>query len=103
MPTTYSYLVANLTKNPAGIVIGASFSITANDGTHSFKHNYHTGFANQPVTPIPFEDLTETKVIEWIKRDAGDDNQFEHQADAELEAYKLRLNQAPAVAPVPWG
>ena len=71
MANTYDYKVTNLIRDPQGIVVTASFTITASDGVDSFTHNYNTGFANKPVTPTPFEDLTEAKVIEWIKRDAG--------------------------------
>jgi hypothetical protein len=98
----YEYKVNNLTRDPNGIVVSAAFSITADDGTDSFTHHYHTGFANKPVTPTAFDDLTEAKVIEWIKRDAGEENQFEASADAELEAYKLRKSAPVLTAGVPW-
>ena len=99
---TYAYKVTNLIRNPEGIVVTAQFSITADDGVDSFTHNYNFGFANKPVTPTPFADLTEAKVIEWIKRDSGAENQHEASADAELAAFKLR-NAAPVVtAGVPW-
>ena len=102
MANTYDYKVTNLVRDPAGIVVTASFTITASDGVDSFTHNYNTGFANNPVTPIPFEDLTEAKVIEWIKRDAGEKNQFEESADAELAAYKERKAAPVLSAGVPW-
>ena len=98
----YTYKVTNLVRNPEGIVVTASFQITADDGTDSFTHTYNTGFANKPVTPTPFNDLTEAKVIEWIKRDAGESNQYEQSADAELEAYKLRKAAPVLSAGMPW-
>lgn len=99
---TYDYKVTNLVRDPDGIVVSANFTITASDGTDSFTHSYNTGFANKPTTPTPFSDLTEAKVIEWIKRDAGAENQFEQSADAELDAYKLRKVQALQTSGVPW-
>ena len=99
---TYAYKVNNLIRNPEGIVVTAQFSITADDGTDSFTHNYNFGFANKPVTPTPFADLTEAKVIEWIKRDAGAENQHEASADAELAAFKLRKAAPVVTAGVPW-
>lgn len=99
---TYDYKVTNLVRDPDGIVVTANFTITASDGVDSFTHNYSFGFANKPVTPTPFNDLTEAKVIEWIKRDAGAENQFEKSADAELEAYKLRKAAPVLTAGVPW-
>ena len=102
MSNTYTYKVTNLVRDPEGIVVTASFTITASDGVDSFTHSYNTGFANNPATPTPFEDLTEAKVIEWIKRDAGAENQFEASADAELAAYKERKAAPVLSAGVPW-
>ena len=99
---TYTYKVTNLVRDPDGIVVTAQFTITADDGTDSFTHSYNFGFANKPTTPTPFGDLTEAKVIEWIKRDAGAENQFEASADAELAAYKLRKAAPVLAAGVPW-
>lgn len=48
----------------------------------------------------PFEELTEAKVIEWIKRDSK--GMFEEQADAELEAYKLRKAAPVMTSGTPW-
>jgi hypothetical protein len=99
---TYDYKVTNLIRDSSGIVVTAQFQITADDGTDSFTHGYSFGFANNPVTPTPFAELTEAKVIEWIKRDAGEQNQFEKSADAELEAHKLRKAKPMETAGVPW-
>lgn len=100
---TYTYKVTNLVRDAAGIVVTASFTITADDGVDQFTHVYNFGFANKPKTPTPFGELSEAKVIEWIKRDAGDENQFEASADAELAAYKVRKG-APITtsAALPW-
>ena len=102
MSNTYTYSVKNLIRDENGIVVTASFTITADDGVDSFCHTYNFGFANKPVTPTKFEDLTEAKVIEWIKRDAGAENQFEASADAELTAFKLRKAAPVLTAGVPW-
>jgi hypothetical protein len=102
MSKTYAYKVTNLIRDPNGIVVTAQFSITASDGIDSFTHNYTFGFANKPVTPTAFADLTEAKVIEWIKRDSGAENQHELSADAELAAYKLRKAAPTVTSGVPW-
>ena len=99
---SYSYKVTNLIRDPDGIVVTAAFTITADDGTDSYTHQMQTGFANNPVTPTPFEELTEAKVIEWIKRDAGEENQFEKSADSELAAFKIRSAAPVMVAGTPW-
>ena len=100
--STYDYKVTNLVRDPDDIVITAQFTVTADDGVDQFTHNYNFGFANKPVTPTPFADLTEAKVIEWIKRDAGAENQFEASADAELAAYKVRKAAPVLASGTPW-
>ena len=102
MSNSYTYKVTNLIRDPQGIVVTAAFTIEASDGTDSYTHTMQTGFANKPTTPTPFADLTEAKVIEWIKRDAGEENQFEKSADAELEAFKLRKATPVMTAGTPW-
>lgn len=102
MPNTYAYKVTNLVRDENGIVVTAQFTITASDGVDSFTHNYSTGFANKPATPTPFSELTEDKVVGWIKRDAGAENQFEQSADAELAAYKLRKAAPVLTSGTPW-
>ena len=102
MSNTYAYKVTNLIRNPEGIVVTAQFQITASDGVDNFTHNYNFGFANKPVTPTSFANLTEAKVVEWIKRDAGAESQHEASADAELAAYKLRAASPVVAAGVPW-
>ena len=102
MSNTYAYKVNNLIRDPNGIVVTAQFSITVSDGVDSFTHNYNFGFANKPLTPTPFANLTEAKVVEWIKRDSGAENQHELSADAELAAYKLRKEASVVTAGVPW-
>jgi hypothetical protein len=102
MSNTYTYKVTNLIRDAAGIVVTAAFNITADDGVDSFTHSMQTGFANKPITPTNFSELTEAKVIEWIKRDAGLENQFEISADSELAAYKLRKAAPLLTAGTPW-
>ena len=96
---TYEYKVTDLQRDGNGIVVAATFQITASDGTASFTHNFHTAFRNNPVTPTDFNDITEAKVVEWIKKNVGE--QSEQQADAELSAYKER-NQVFNGLPAKW-
>lgn len=103
MANTYDYIIEELTVDQNGIVTGASFSIVCDDGEDTFTHSYRTGFANNPFTPQPVADISEAKVEQWIKRDAGAENQFEASADAELEAHKLRKAVQVAPVAVPWG
>lgn len=102
MSNSYAYEVTNLIKDQNDIVVTAHFTITATDGEDSFTHNYSTGFANKPTTPTPFSELTEDKVVGWIKRDAGAENNFEQSADAELAAFKLRKAAPVLTSGTPW-
>lgn len=107
MSNTYEYKVTNLSRNKDGIIVAASFTITASDGTDSNTHNYHTAFTAPKGTPIDYTDVTESKVIEWIMAmfDNKDDdgvrqNAHEDQADAELAAFKERKQVQSGT---PWG
>lgn len=99
MANTYAYKVTQMQRESDGIVITVSFTVTASDGTDSFTHNYHTALPAPKGTAIPFEDLTEAKVIAWIKDLVG--KQTEEQADAELAAYKVRKTEVTTPG-LPW-
>ena len=97
MSNTHEYKVTDLQRDKDGIVIAASFTITASDGTDSNTHNYHTAFTAPKGVVIEYTEITESKVVEWIIAmfDTKDDdgvrqNAHEDQADAELAAYKER-------------
>jgi len=102
MPNTYEYEIIDLVRDANDIVRTAAFSITASDGVDEFSHTYTTGFANNPQTPTPFAGITEAKVVEWILRDAGAENQFEKSAGAELAAHKERKAQGSTKTGVGW-
>lgn len=106
MSNTYAYKVSDLQRDKDGIIIAASFTITASDGTNSNTHNYHTAFAAPKGDTTAFADVTEEQVIGWIMAmfDTKDDdgvrqNSHEDQADAELDAFKER---AVVKSGTPW-
>jgi hypothetical protein len=97
MSNTYEYKVTDLQRAKDGIIVAASFSITASDGTDANTHNYHTAFTAPKGDVTPYANITESKVVEWIMAmfDTKDDdgvrqNAHEDQADAELAAFKKR-------------
>lgn len=103
MANTYDYIVNDLTVDQNGIVLAAAFTVVADDGTDSYAHPCYTAFANTPQTPTPFANITEAKVVGWIRRDEGATGGiFRTQADAELEAYKLRKTVQVTTPAVPW-
>ena len=97
MSNTYTYKVTDLQRDKDGIIVAASFTITASDGIDEFTHNYNTAFTAPKSEPTPFADVTEEQVIGWIKtmfdtkdNDSNKQNSLEDQADAELSAFKER-------------
>lgn len=86
MANTYEYKVTDLQRDKNDIINWAGFTITVSDDEDTCTLNYQTAFNNNPKTPIPFENITEEKVIEWIKRDVGEI--YESSADSELQAVK---------------
>ena len=99
MENTYTYNPTDLVKDNQGIVLAVDFTITASDGTDEFTINGHTGLGKPSETIIPYEQLTQAQVIDWIKNLVGE--QTQEQADAELEAYKLRKSN-PLTTGTPW-
>ena len=96
---TYEYQITDMQRNASGIVVAVAFSINVSDGTDSFVHNFHTALTAASGNPIPYEQLKETDVIGWVKELVQKDS--EEQADAELEAYKIRKNQT-VLSGTPW-
>jgi hypothetical protein len=88
MSNTYEYKITDMQRDANGVVVAVSFTVTASDGTDSFTHNYHTALPAPKDATVPFEQLTEAKVIDWVKELVGKGT--EEQADAELAAFKLR-------------
>ena len=94
---TYNYKVSDLQRDKDGIIVAASFTITASDDIDSNTHNFHTAFAAPKGKITDYSKITEEQVIGWIKGmfDIKDDdgvkqNSLEMQADAELKAFKER-------------
>ena len=94
---TYNYNVSDLQRDKDGIIVAASFTITASDDIDSNTHNFHTAFAAPKGKTTDYSKITEEQVIGWIKGmfDVKDDdgvkqNSLEMQADAELKAFKER-------------
>jgi hypothetical protein len=77
-----------MNRNANGIVLSVSFSINVSDGTDSFVHNFNTALMPPSANPIPYDQLKETDVIDWVKNLVQQES--EEQADAELVAWKIR-------------
>lgn len=87
-------------KTDDGFVFVAHYGISANDDTYSSSAYGSVGF-ERPDNLIPYSDLTEDTVIEWVKETLGGDEKV-----AEIEAAlqtQLDEQHAPTkAAGVPW-
>ena len=95
-----NWTISQLERNSAdGGVIVAHWRVTAVDGEYSASSYGTAGFTPDPTANgfVPFEDLTEAMVIEWVK-DSLDVDAIEAGLTAQIEDQK-----APqTVAGVPW-
>lgn len=88
---------------PDGCVTTAHWRVSKTDGTASgsvygtisLPHKDH----NDP-TFIPYQDLTEVQVVQWVKEEMGADTVAAHEAavDAQINAQK----NPTAASGVPW-
>jgi len=99
-----NWTISNLDSTlPDGCVTTAHWRVSKTDGaasgsvygTISFPHKDH----NDP-TFIPYQDLTEAQVVQWVKDEMGADQVAAHEAavDAQIDA---QINPSTA-AGVPW-
>lgn len=74
---TVTWHIANLERETAdGYVFTAHYTIDVEDGTYRAGAYGSIGF-ERPETLIPFADLTEAQVIEWVKEALGSDKVLE--------------------------
>jgi hypothetical protein len=98
--TVFTWKIANLERETAdGFVMTAHYTISAEDGTYSSGAYGSLGF-ERPDTLIPYNQLTEEQVVQWVK------DAFGAEKVAEIEAAlqsQLDEQRAPTkAAGVPW-
>jgi hypothetical protein len=75
--TVVTWDIANLERETAdGFVYTAHYTIDAHDGTYSAGAYGSIGF-QRPENLIPYADLTEEEVINWVKEALGPDKILE--------------------------
>lgn len=101
MATTYTWRIANLEhETEDGFVFTAHYTVDANDGTYSAGAYGSVGF-ERPDNLIPYADLTEEVVVDWVKAHFGEEKVAE--IEAALQA-RLDEQHAPTkAAGLPWG
>ena len=71
--TVFTWGIANLERETSdGFVFTAHYTVNANDGTYSSGAYGSLGF-ERPENLIPYADLTEGTVIEWVKEALGEE------------------------------
>jgi len=113
MATTYTYKIVNLERETVDdYVFTVHYTVIASDGTHE-AGSYGSIGLKRPETLIPFADLTEEKLIEWLKGELNsgkttdeDGNEVVIDRVAQLEAglqAQLDEKAAPTTASgLPW-
>ena len=101
MTTTFTWKIAQLERETSdGYVFTAHYTVDANDGTYSAGAYGSLGLARPEGKMIPFSQLTEEQVVQWVK------DSFGLEKVAEIEAAlqsQLDEQHAPTkAAGLPW-
>lgn len=101
MDTTFSWKINTLERETFdGFVMVAHYTVTANDNVYTSSAYGSIGF-ERPETLIPYSELQEETVIDWVKSALGGDEKV-----AEIEAAlqsQLDEQRTPSkAAGVPW-
>ena len=100
MATTFTWHIANLERETAdGFVLTAHYTVTAEDGTYSSGAYGSLGF-ERPDKLIPYADLTEQKVIGWVKDAFGAEKVSE--IEAALQAQLDEQRHPSKASGMPW-
>lgn len=99
--TNFTWAIANLERETSdGYVFTAHYTISANDGTYASSAYGSLGFERPEGELIPYADLTEDTVIQWVKDKFGDEKVTE--IEAALQAQLDEQRNPTRVAGVPW-
>lgn len=104
MATEFTWRIAQLERNTAdGVVFTAHYTVDAKDEAYSAGAYGSIGLEQpDPETMIPFSDLTEEIVVDWVKEKLGGEEKVE-EILAALQA-QLDEQHAPTKATgLPWG
>lgn len=99
--TEYTWAIANLERETDdGFVFTAHYTINANDGTYSSGAYGSIGF-QRPENLIPYSQLDEATVIDWVKEALGGDEKVA-EIEAALQAQIDEQHAPTKAAGVPW-
>lgn len=103
---TKTWKITNLNVYPnsegqADVVCSASWNVSGTDGTYSGSLNGATAFKLNPDAPyIPFDQLTEEQVLQWVFDSLGEESKATAEADVDAQiAYTAQQAQSKEL---PW-
>jgi hypothetical protein len=99
--TTFNWTLPTLERQTAnGFVFTAHWRCNASDGDFSASSYGTAGFSQDPEADsfVPYEDLTEAQVLEWVWADGVDKDATEAALQAKIDADKNPVTAAG----VPW-
>lgn len=104
MSIIFSWSIGTLERSlPAGIVMTAHWRLTGTDGTFSGSTYGTQSFdAKDPADPtfVPYDQLTEDHVLQWVHDAMGQDQVAAHLAN--VTAQIERQKNPTTAAGVPW-
>ena len=101
MSTTFTWKVSQLERETAdGFVYTAHYTVNASDGTYSSGAYGSVGF-ERPDTLIPYSDLTEDQVIEWVKEKIGGSEKVT-EIEAALQSQLDEQRTPTKASGIPW-
>jgi hypothetical protein len=98
--TVTTWKIANLERETSdGFVFTAHYTVDAKDDTYSAGAYGSIGF-QRPDNLIPFTDLIEDEIVDWVKEALGADKVAE--VEAALQAQLDEQRNPSKAAGVPW-
>lgn len=87
----------------SGLVVEVAYRVVAKQGGLIADHRGKVTLTGDPSVPgfVPFEQLTEGQVIQWVK-DSVDVSTIEAGVQAALEAKIQKVEQKEVVSGLPW-
>jgi len=88
-------------EGEADAVCAAAWNVSGTDGTYNGSLNGSTAFKLNPGAPyIPYDQLTESIVLDWVFESLGAEGKAT--AEADVDAQIEYAKQYAQVAPLPW-
>lgn len=103
MATEFTWRIAQLERNTAdGVVFTAHYTVDAKDEAYSAGAYGSIGLEQpDPETMIPFSDLTEEIVVDWVKEKLGGEEKVE-EIEAALQSQLDEQHAPTKAAGLPW-